>query len=143
MGQNLPCQVRCYQVVATLAAVGALTATLHWPIPTRAAERRPHYTDIAPRSKFSYLSNNGFTGRKYFPQSMCGGVAILDYDNDGMMDIFFTNGAAFPDMKKTDSSFYHLLLRNKGDGTFEDVTQKAGLAGESLGFSFGAAAGDY
>jgi hypothetical protein len=139
MGQN----VRWYHVMATLGAVGALTLTLHSPIPTRAADRRPHYTDVAPRSKFSYVSNNGFTGRKYFPQSMCGGVAILDYDNDGMMDIFFTNGAAFPEMRKADSSFFHSLLRNKGDGTFDDVTQKAGLAGESLGYSFGAAAGDY
>lgn len=143
MGQNLPGQVRWYPVVATLGAVVALTATLHSPIPTRAADRRPHYTDVAPRSTFSYVSNNGFTGRKYFPQSMCGGVAILDYDNDGMMDIFFTNGATFPEMKKADPSFYHCLLRNKGDGSFEDVTQKAGLAGKSLGFSFGAAAGDY
>ncbi len=143
MGQNLPGQVRWYPVVATLGAVVALTATLHSPVPTRAAERRPQYTDVAPRSIFSYVSNNGFTGRKYFPQSMCGGVAILDYDNDGMMDIFFTNGATFPEMKKTDPSFYHCLLRNKGDGSFEDVTQKAGLAGESLGFSFGAASGDY
>ncbi|HUS05026.1 MAG TPA: CRTAC1 family protein, partial [Bryobacteraceae bacterium] len=104
---------------------------------------RPHFTDVAPRSKFSYISNNGYTDRKYFPQSMCGGVAVLDYDNDGMMDVFFTNGAAFPEMKKVDPSFYHCLLRNKGDGAFEDVTRKAGLAGETLGFSFGAAAGDY
>ena len=60
---------------------------------------------------------------------MCGGIAILDYDSDGRMDIFFTNGAKLPELKKTDSSFYNCLLRNKGDGTFEDVTVKAGVAG--------------
>ena len=74
---------------------------------------------------------------------MCGGVAILDFDNDGKEDIFFSNGAKLPELKKTNPSFYNCLLRNKGDGTFDDVTTKAGLAGESLGFSYGVAAADY
>jgi hypothetical protein len=74
---------------------------------------------------------------------MCGGVGVLDYDGDGLMDIFFSNGASLPDLRRTDSSFYSCLLRNKGDGTFEDVTAKAGLAGERLDFSYGVAVGDY
>ncbi len=110
---------------------------------TQAVLLRPHFTDIAPRSNFSYISNNGFTGRKYFPQPMCGGIAILDFDNDGRMDIFLTNGAKFPELKKSDSTFYNTLLRNRGDGTFEDVTQKAGLTGADLGFSYGVAAADF
>ena len=101
------------------------------------------FTDVAGQSNFSYRTNNGATGRKYFPQPMCGGVAILDYDHDGKMDIFFTNGAKFPGLKKTSSAYFNCLLRNKGDGTFEDVTAKAGLSGAKLGYSFGAAAGDY
>jgi hypothetical protein len=109
----------------------------------RAAIRRPHFTDIAPRSKISYITNNNYTGRKYFPQPMCGGVGILDYDNDGRMDIFFSNGAQLPELKKADFSFYNCLLRNNGDGTFEDVTGKAGVAGEHLDFSYGVAVGDY
>ena len=109
----------------------------------RAVPQRPHFTDIAPKSQFTYRSNNNYTGRKYFPQPMCGGVGILDYDQDGKMDIFFTNGAKFPEMKKVDASYYNCLLRNRGDGTFEDVTRKAGLAGENLGYSFGVAVGDY
>jgi hypothetical protein len=108
-----------------------------------AVTARPHFTDIAPRSQFSYVSNNDYTGRKYFQQPMCGGIAILDYDHDGRMDIFFTNGAKLPELKKTDPSFYNCLLRNKGDGTFEDVTARAGVAGENLDFSYGVAAGDY
>ena len=104
---------------------------------------RPHFTDIAAKSKFSYRSNNNYTGRKYFPQPICGGVGILDYDQDGKMDIFFTNGAKFPELKKVDPSYYNCLLRNRGDSTFEDVTRKAGLAGEDLGFTFGVAVGDY
>jgi 2-oxoisovalerate dehydrogenase E1 component len=109
----------------------------------RAAAKRPHFIDVAPRSKITYTSNNNYTGRKYFPQPMCGGVGILDFDNDGRMDIFFTNGAKLPELKKTDASFYNSLLRNKGDGTFEDVTAKAGISGERLDFSYGVAVGDY
>jgi enediyne biosynthesis protein E4 len=74
---------------------------------------------------------------------MCGGIAILDFDGDGKLDIFFTNGARLPDLKKIDASFYNCLLRNRGDGTFEDVTEKAGLLGADLDFCFGVAAADY
>lgn len=107
------------------------------------AVKRPHFTDVASRSKFAYITNNNFTGRKYFQQPMCGGVGILDFDNDGRMDIFFTNGAKLPELKKTDPSFHNCLLRNKGDGTFEDATAKAGLTGEQLDYSYGVAVGDY
>ena len=101
------------------------------------------YRDIAPASNFSYVTNNDFRGRKYFPQPMCGGVAVFDYDRDGWMDIYFTNGARLPELEKTDPSFYHCLLRNRGDGAFEDVTAAAGLLGQHLDFTFGVAAGDY
>jgi len=105
--------------------------------------RRPHFTDVAARSKISYISNNSQGGRKYFPQPMCGGVALFDFDNDGRLDIFFTNGAQFPEMKKTNPSYYNCLLRQRADGTFEDVTVKAGLTGKDLTFNFGVAVGDY
>src|ERR1700723_190881 len=49
-----------------------------------------------------------------------GGVAVLDYDHDGKMDIFFTNGAKYPELTKTSLTYFSCLLRNKGDGTFED-----------------------
>lgn len=101
------------------------------------------FRDIAPLSRFSYISNNSFTGRKYFPQPMCGGVALFDYDRDGHYDIFLTNGAKLPELRKTDPSYYNCLLRSKGDGTFEDVTEKAGLLGADLDFCFGVAAGDF
>jgi hypothetical protein len=104
---------------------------------------KPWFTDVAARSKFTYRTNNDFTGRKYFPQPMCGGVAAIDYDNDGWMDLLFTNGAKLPDLKKTSPAFMNCLLRNKRDGTFEDVTETAGLNGADLGFCFGVAAADY
>ncbi len=116
---------------------------MHPAAEPQAARKRPGFRDIAPQSKFSYTSNNDFSRRKYFQQPMCGGVAVLDYNNDGLTDIFFTNGAKLPELKKTNPSFYNCLLRNRGDGTFEDVTVKAGVAGENLDFSYGVAAGDY
>jgi len=111
------------------------------PVPGK--QTAPWFTDIAGRSSFRYRTNNDFTGRKYFPQPMCGGVAAIDYDNDGRMDLFFTNGAQLPELTKTTPDYYNCLLRNRGDGTFEDVTAKAGLTGASLGFSFGVAVADY
>ena len=82
--------------------------------------RRIQFVDVAGRSAIRYISNNSFTGRKYFPQPMCGGIALLDYNNDGRLDIFFTNGAKLPELKKPDASFYNCLLENKGDGRYED-----------------------
>jgi len=102
-----------------------------------------HYEDVAPASEIRYVSNNGFTGRKYFPQPMCGGVALLDFDHDGKLDVFFTNGSKLPDLKRPDPSFYNCLLRNRGNGRFDDVTRTAGLEGANLDFCFGVAAGDY
>src|SRR5262245_57137422 len=68
------------------------------PFQSKAAPIR--FIDIAANSDFRYRTNNNYTGRKYFPQPMCGGVAILDYDHDDKPDIFFTNGAKLPELKK-------------------------------------------
>jgi len=124
---------------ASLILLGLLLAVAY----RGASVTRPHFTNIAGRSKFSYVTNNDLSPRKYFVQPMAGGVAIFDFDNDGKMDIFFTNGAKLPVLEKTGPAFYNCLLRNRGDGTFEDVTKKAGLAGEKIGYSLGVAAGDY
>ncbi len=101
------------------------------------------FTNVADSSQIGYRTDNDFTGRKYFPQPMCGGVAAIDYNNDGLMDLFFTNGAKLPELEKTSPAYYNCLLRNNGDGTFEDVTAKAGLTGAGLGYCFGVAAADY
>lgn len=135
--------LRLSLIPVIVGAAGGVAILLFLAEATRGAVTRPHFTDIAPRSKITYITNNNYTGRKYFQQPMCGGVGILDYDNDGKMDIFFSNGAQLPELKKTDPSYYNCLLRNKGDGTFEDVTAKAGVAGEHLDFSYGVAVGDF
>ena len=101
------------------------------------------FVDVAGKSIFAYTSNNDFTGRKYFPQPMCGGIALFDYDGDGRTDVFFTNGGKLPEYTRPDPAFYSCLLRGHGDGTFEEVTAKAHLEGRNLDFSFGVAAGDF
>jgi hypothetical protein len=98
-----------WDVIAPLGGIGALLACL---AAQSGAQNRPRFADAALRADFPYRTNNGFTGRKYFPQPMCGGVAIFDFDNDGLPDIFFTNGAKFPELRKVDSSFHNCLLRN-------------------------------
>jgi hypothetical protein len=128
--------------LALCAAVAAVWLPLS-SAQSAAPARRPHFTDVAARSEFTYNTNNHFTGRKYFPQPMCSGVAILDFDNDGKMDIYLTNGASLPELKKNGPSFYHCLLRNRGRGTFADVTAAAGLTGANLDSSYGVAAGDF
>ena len=127
-------------LAAATCAVWLLTLA---PAQSPRRAKRPDFVDVAPQSKIQYTSKNSFEGRKYFPQPMCGGVATFDFDNDGRMDIFFTNGAKLPDLKKTDPSYYNCLLHQKSDGTFEDVTAKAGLTGDQLDFNFGVAVGDY
>jgi hypothetical protein len=101
------------------------------------------FVNVANRSDFAYKTNNDYTGRKYFPQPMAGGVAMLDFDNDGLLDIFLTNGAKLPELQKIGSGYDNALLRNMGNGVFKDVTSQAGLTGKQTGYSFGVAAGDY
>ena len=72
---------------------------------------------------------------------MVAGVALLDYDNDGYLDVYFVNGAAIPSLKKESPVYWNRLYHNNHDGSFTDVTEKAGVAG--VGYGMGAAVGDF
>jgi hypothetical protein len=84
---------------------------------------------------------NAASGQFHQPELMAGGVAAFDYNNDGCMDIFFTNGATLPGLRKTGPEFYNRLYRNNCDGTFTDVTAQAGVGGE--GYSMAVATADF
>ena len=99
------------------------------------------FENVLKQSKITFTLKNSVSPQRYSIETMTGGVALFDYDNDGLLDIFFTNGAAIPSLEKTDASYANRLFHNNGDGTFTDVTVKAGVAG--VGYSMGVAAGDY
>ena len=78
--------------------------------------------------------------KRYIVESMSGGVALLDYDNDGFLDIYFVNSLTV-DLVKANGKTKSFLYRNNGDGTFTDATAKAGVG--DVGWGMGVAAGDY
>jgi hypothetical protein len=109
------------------------------------------FTDITRTAGIDFTQENSATSNKYLVETMGGGVALLDYDNDGRLDIFFANGAKLddpmPDGKlpdKSDRKFWNRLYHQNEDGAFSDVTEKAGLTGMPQNrYGMGVAVGDY
>jgi enediyne biosynthesis protein E4 len=107
-----------------------------------------NFVDITARSGVRFQHVASHTTKKYLPETMGSGVALFDYDNDGRLDIFLVNGAPLSDPtpkgtipQKTGPKDWSRLFHQKNDGTFEDVTEKAGLAG--VGYGMGVAVGDF
>src|SRR5208282_5229729 len=98
-----------------------------------------HFDDVTAAAGIHFAHNNGAFGKKWLPETMGSGVAFLDYDNDGWQDILLINGADFPGHLRRHSTL--ALYHNNHDGTFTDVTRKAGLAVELYGM--GVAIGDF
>jgi hypothetical protein len=96
-------------------------------------------THAAGLDKFHHRS--GGPEKRTILETPGSGVALLDYDNDGWLDIYLVNGSTFPALKGKQSAPHAMLLHNNHDGTFTDVTEKAGVTNERWGF--GAAVGDY
>jgi hypothetical protein len=106
------------------------------------------FVDVMARSGVSFQGVASHTPQKYLLETMGSGVALFDFDNDGLLDIFFVNGAplASPSTpstipRKASEADWNRLYRQKRDGTFTDVTAHAGLAG--TGYGMGVAVGDY
>jgi hypothetical protein len=99
------------------------------------------FKEVAASSGLRFVLRNGASGQFHQIELTGGGVAVLDYNNDGCTDIFFTNGAAIPSLRKTGPEYYNRLFRNNCDMTFTDVTAEAGLAGE--GYSTAVSIGDF
>jgi hypothetical protein len=99
------------------------------------------FEEIAGRSGLRFVTDSSPTPNKNQPETMVAGVGLLDYDNDGYLDVYFVNGAAIPSLRKESPRYWNRLFHNNRDGTFTDVTEKAGVAGE--GYGMGVAIGDY
>ena len=115
---------------ALLAAVCAVALSQSTPAPI-------HFT----YRPIDFRLDSCETDRRHAPETMAGGVAVFDFNNDGYQDIFFTNGADIESLKKTSPKYFNRLFQNDGKGNFTDVTQHAGLAG--TGYDVGVAVGDY
>jgi hypothetical protein len=110
--------------------------------PPQAAERSQiRFENHQKQSRVDFILNNSTTDDKPVIDAVLGGVALLDYDNDGYLDIFFTNGARIPSLAKDSPDFSNRLYHNNHDGTFTDVTDRAGVKG--YGYSVGVAVADY
>lgn len=99
------------------------------------------FVDLASSAGLNFTLDNHATPEKHLIETMAGGVAAFDYNGDGRIDIFFTNGADTPSLKKTGPRYSNRLFRNDGGLQFTDVTASAGL--EGAGFSIGASAADF
>jgi hypothetical protein len=98
------------------------------------------FTDVTAASKITWTHDNLATPEKYLIETMGGGAAFLDYDQDGLMDIYLVNSGPTP-YHKPKTAIRNALYKNKGDGTFVDVTDKAGVPGGNFGQ--GVAVGDF
>jgi len=131
---------------ATASVVAATAQAARAPDPLGA--RPGKFSDITAATGVHFQHVAPHTSRKYLLETMAPGVALFDYDNDGRLDIFVTNGAPLSDPtakgtipQKTGPEYWNRLYHQKPDGTFEDVTEKAGLQG--VGYGMGVAVGDY
>jgi len=117
--------------------VVVLVGATYSPVP------KPHirFEDMAGRAGLKFVTNSSPTSNKNQVETMVAGVALLDYDNDGWLDVYVVNGAAIPSLKKESPAYWNGLFHNNRDGTFTDVTEKAGVAG--AGYGMGVAVGDY
>jgi enediyne biosynthesis protein E4 len=143
--------MRLLRGAAFLALLGACALVMHRAARSeqaRPAAAWPRFTDVAHTAGIRFKTETSRTSQKYLVETMGGGVAVFDYDGDGRPDLFFVNGAALRDPMpsdavpdKSDPRYWDRLYRNNGDGTFTDVTEKAGLRGCCYGM--GVAVGDY
>jgi hypothetical protein len=129
--------LRAFSLAALLAAAVPFAVTA---APANSPASGPiHFADITQKAGIHFTHNNGAFGKKFLPETLGPGVAFIDYDNDGWQDIFIANGTGWPGHPGHVST--PVLYHNNHDGTFTDVTQKAGLAIPMYGM--GVAVGDY
>ncbi len=132
-----------YSIAEAAIAGPASSSSAAKPAPadttTSTTGERIRFEDITRAAGIRFVHNSGAFGKKYLPETMGPGVGFIDYDNDGWQDIFLVNGMNWPGHpgRVTTSALYH----NNRDGTFTDVTRKAGLAVPMYGM--GVAVADY
>ena len=117
---------------------GALLLGCFWAVLSGQNPQSPIHFTYQP---IDFKLDSSETPQRHAPETMAGGVAVFDYNNDGYLDIYFANGADIATLKKSAAKYSNRLFENDGHGNFKDVTERAGLAG--AGFDNGVAIGDY
>jgi enediyne biosynthesis protein E4 len=144
-------RLRCLLAGASLAAALLAPASMfsqragHAPVTSSQPEKKASlsgisFADVTRAAGIDFHLVCGGAEKRYIMESMCGGIAVFDYDHDGWMDIFLVNGSTLEDVKAGKchpSKLYH----NNHDGTFTDVSVKSGI--NHCGWGFGVAVGDY
>jgi enediyne biosynthesis protein E4 len=143
----LLCLIAPLCVAAQTPALSGAPESAH-TTPPQTVSIPGNFVDITAKSHVVFNGQASHTAKKYLLETMGSGVALFDFDNDGLLDIFFVNGAPLTDPtekssipQKTDPKYWNRLFHQKKDGSFEDVTEKAGLKG--IGYGMGVAVGDY
>ncbi|MDQ2840334.1 MAG: VCBS repeat-containing protein, partial [Acidobacteriota bacterium] len=117
--------------VGLLAAAGAPTLLGYQGAPS--SESKPLFEEIPPSSSgIEWVHDNAMSPARYLPETLGPGCAFLDFDNDGWMDIYLVNSGP-SDFWKASKSIRNALYKNNRDGTFIDVTEKAGVSGGTFG----------
>ncbi len=108
------------------------------------APRVPRFEDVALKSGLIFTYENGASALRQLPETMSGGAALLDYDGDGSLDVYLVQGGAFPPAARRGATRNRdRLFRNRGDGTFEDVSKQSHISEFFGGYGHAATAGDY
>jgi hypothetical protein len=133
---------RCGARPARMTPCLLLAATL---IPQSGAPTAPAFDpirfELVKDSGIDFVTDSGRSAHRHQPETMVAGVALFDFDGDGRLDVFLTNGATMPALDKSEPRYWNRLYRNLGGFKFEDVTEKAGVKG--TGYDNGVTTGDY
>ena len=140
--------IRLPHAACRIGAIGLCLVALTRIHGQEADPGSPVFQDVTAASNVSFHNASSATSQKYLLESMVGGVAMFDYDSDGLLDLYFVNGAALDDPMpegatpdKSDPHFWNRLYRNEGGLRFTDVTEEAGVQGKYFGQ--GVASADY
>jgi enediyne biosynthesis protein E4 len=123
---------------------GPAPALVSTRVPLNIADpaRLPEFRDDAASAGLRFVFDNGQSPLRQLPETTSGGIGLLDYDCDGWLDVYVVQGCGFPpDPSQTPAG--DRLFRNRGDGTFEDTTERSGIARMKRGYGHGVAVGDF
>src|SRR5580765_6655922 len=130
-------QIVGHFVLAALAIAGAALVAAGTPAQTPSPAGSPIvFENVSDAAGLSFVLDQHPTPEKNMVETMAGGLAVFDYDGDGLADIFFTNGARLPSLRKESPADWNRLFRNTGGLRFTDVTEQAGVRGD--GYAIGA-----